>query len=288
MVSVSTGWLIHTFLTSAHREHLTRDTQKHEGCAGLLAVLGAVKRNTQIDLYGFNWSSKSYQLHQMSEEELVVQAVAKQFPNLVIHPTACNALYSCDSLCDTSQFRLAVDQQNCKAQVRHLSDRAAPLAYSSLGHQAACVCALHFQQRLPGPTQVWLELDKCCWRMTLSGALNDGQEMRVRTGQWLQRGNRCRGSHSPACCLQLEKSRHGAKVRFIDHHTLHNLDWYPDIKEELKDPKVKEELNITLPQPRSQKHHEAWQAGMRAGTNKQGGIPILHRCFSPPPWVYSC
>ena len=97
----------------------------------------------------------------------------------------------------------------------------------------------------------------------------------------MQHGKHCHGSHSPACCLQLEKSRHGAKVRFIDHHTINNLDWYPDVKKELQDPKVKEELNITLPKPRSQKHHEAWQAGVRAASNKQGGIPILHRCCSP-------
>ena len=253
-------------------------------------MLAAVRQKTQIDLYGFNWSSKSYQLHQMSEEELVVQAVARQFPNLVIHPTACNALYSCDSLCDTNQFRLAVDQQNCKAQVRHLSDHAAtavPRLHAHLQAGLHVFVLFQFQPRLSVLTQVRPDLNKCCWRLTLSGALNDGQEPRVRTGQRLQRGNAVEVLIPPACRLQLEKSRHGAKARFIDHHTLHNLDWYPDIKEELKNPKVKEELNITLPQPRSQKHHEAWQAGMRAGTNKQGGTPILHRCFSPPPCLHS-
>ena len=108
-------------------------------------MLRAVRWDTQIDLYGFNWSSKSYQLHQMSVEELIVQALAKQFPNLVIHPTACNALYSCDSLCDTNQFRLAVDQQNCKAQVRHLSDRTATAVPRSHAHlQAGVLVFVHY------------------------------------------------------------------------------------------------------------------------------------------------
>lgn len=84
-----------------------------------MAVLAAVGSKVRVDLYGFNWSLKSYERHKMSAEELIIQAVRQKYPNIQVHPTACKAaLYSCDALCDTNQFRLAVDEANCHKQVR--------------------------------------------------------------------------------------------------------------------------------------------------------------------------
>jgi len=85
--------------------------------AGLLATLDGSSNASQVDLYGFNWSKKSYHKHRMSNEELIVQAVARRFPSLRINPTACDGLYHCEPLCDTGQFRTAVDEDNCQHQV---------------------------------------------------------------------------------------------------------------------------------------------------------------------------
>ena len=85
--------------------------------AGFLAVLGAIPRTVKVDLYGFNWSGKSYHFHQMSQEEYIVGMLRNLHKNMEIHPTACNGLYSCDALCDTNQFRLAVDEHTCREAV---------------------------------------------------------------------------------------------------------------------------------------------------------------------------
>lgn len=85
--------------------------------AGILAVLNLVERGTKVDLYGFNWSDRSYVQHMMSDEELLVQALRQDYP-LKIHPTACNGLYHCNQICDTAQFRMAVDEENCNREVR--------------------------------------------------------------------------------------------------------------------------------------------------------------------------
>lgn len=87
--------------------------------AGILAALDTVKNTSRIDVYGFNWSDRSYAQHQMSNEELIVQALKEAHPRLQIHPTPCNGLYHCNQICDTAQFRLAVDEENCNRQVRN-------------------------------------------------------------------------------------------------------------------------------------------------------------------------
>lgn len=69
-------------------------------------------------MYGFNWSLKSYAAHRMNAEEQILRAVKQQHPDITIHPTACDGLYSCEELCDTGGFRLAVDEENCLRQVR--------------------------------------------------------------------------------------------------------------------------------------------------------------------------
>lgn len=43
------------------------------GFAGLLAALACVRPADQkVDLFGFNWSPKSYYMHKMTSEELMV------------------------------------------------------------------------------------------------------------------------------------------------------------------------------------------------------------------------
>ena len=61
-----------------------------------------------MHLFGFNWSRKSYYQHVMSAEELIVQQLNATVP-MVLHPPACDALYSCHPKCDSSDYRAGVD-----------------------------------------------------------------------------------------------------------------------------------------------------------------------------------
>ena len=86
-------------------------------CAGLLAALSCVRQQA-VHLFGFNWSRKSYYMHQMGAEELIVQQLRAAVP-MTIHEPACAALYSCHPQCDSSDYRAAVDglDAGCAASV---------------------------------------------------------------------------------------------------------------------------------------------------------------------------
>lgn len=112
--------------------------------AGLLAVLAAVGPEAEVDLYGFNWSLQSYKAHIMNQEELIVRALARSFRRMDIHPTACSGLYTCETICDTGQFRLAVDEEHCRIQVSHqpILVSSTSLAKDALWHPSQSCCTV--------------------------------------------------------------------------------------------------------------------------------------------------
>jgi len=119
-VDITTYWELYSemFSVTGDANVARSGVMPSSGLLGLLATLDGTEESSRVDLYGFNWNTdKSYYKHMMSSEELIVQAVAAQFPRLRIHPTACNGLYHCEQLCDTGQFRTAVDEDNCQHQL---------------------------------------------------------------------------------------------------------------------------------------------------------------------------
>ena len=72
----------------------------------------------QIDLFGFNWSDKSYYMHKMTSEAAIFGELIRQY-NITVHQPACDALYSCDPQCDESAYRLSMHStgEECYAQV---------------------------------------------------------------------------------------------------------------------------------------------------------------------------
>ena len=93
--------------------------------SGLLAVLGCMIPGQRLDIYGFNWSSKSYYLHRMSAEEHIVRRLLAGQPVTLHAPPCPDALYSCNPVCDTKDYRLAVDGSDatCPDKVWHFIDR---------------------------------------------------------------------------------------------------------------------------------------------------------------------
>lgn len=88
--------------------------------AGLLAGLSCVELTRHdVHLFGFNWSPRSYYMHKMKAEQLMVGELIKQY-NITVHPPACQGLYSCHQRCDDSAYRVGPDdtEAGCIAQAR--------------------------------------------------------------------------------------------------------------------------------------------------------------------------
>ena len=63
-------------------------------------------RETEVHLFGFNWSAKHYFTHQMAAEQRIVGRLAEGF-RLTVHDTACAGLRSCEELCDGPEYQFA-------------------------------------------------------------------------------------------------------------------------------------------------------------------------------------
>ena len=89
--------------------------------AGALATLGCMKPRQRLDVYGFNWNTdKSYFMHKMGAEgAIMARLLAPRSAAVVVHPTPCSGLYSCERACDNPQYRLAADGDDvaCRAKV---------------------------------------------------------------------------------------------------------------------------------------------------------------------------
>ncbi|KAK9805097.1 hypothetical protein WJX73_006552 [Symbiochloris irregularis] len=134
------------------RPRAQAEAMPSSGLVGLLAALACVQpAHQKLDLFGFNWSPKSYYMHKMGSEELMISELVRQF-NITVHPPACNALYSCDEECDDKSYRIAMhgSGKSCAAQMaatrvrRELVlERRRDRARAELAQQAG------YQQRRP-------------------------------------------------------------------------------------------------------------------------------------------
>ncbi|KAK9809048.1 hypothetical protein WJX72_008410 [[Myrmecia] bisecta] len=99
------------------------EAEPSSGLLGLLATLGCIASDATVNVYGFNWSGKAYELHFMEDERRIVSRLQRRYPGLQIHPTACAGnLYSCSEACDRVLYRKAIDGDNpaiCKVRRFH-------------------------------------------------------------------------------------------------------------------------------------------------------------------------
>ena len=87
--------------------------------AGVLAALSCVQvPQHEVHLFGFNWSPKSYHYHKMGSEQIITRELILRY-NITVHVPACDALYSCDPKCDSSDYRASRDGtgDDCTDQV---------------------------------------------------------------------------------------------------------------------------------------------------------------------------
>lgn len=72
-------------------------------------------------MYGFNWNTEqSYFMHKMGAEgAIMARLLSPRGAAVVVHPTPCAGLYSCERACDSPQYRLAADGDDmaCRAKV---------------------------------------------------------------------------------------------------------------------------------------------------------------------------
>lgn len=86
--------------------------------AGFLTTVGCLRPKQTLHVYGFNWNPWNWYMHKMSDEQKIMKRVLSKF-NVVIHPTACDGMYTCEKECDGLFYRMAKDgdESTCAQKV---------------------------------------------------------------------------------------------------------------------------------------------------------------------------